>query len=165
MGNVTAQCWEIAQAVGKFGATTVCPSTNWTGQWWQPEGEAILQATFRYLREQGIKEFYLGGFSNGGFGVSRLVSELGKESGLLGLFFINGVYDGLSIKETGLPVLIIQGAQDERVPAELVRPIAGAIGELGTYIEMEGDHFMIMKEPQVVQNAIVDWLDKREPVP
>jgi hypothetical protein len=50
MGNVTAQCWEIAQAVAKIGAVTVCPSTNWRGQWWQPEGEAILQATFRYLR-------------------------------------------------------------------------------------------------------------------
>lgn len=163
MGNVTEQCWEIAQAVSKFGATTVCPSTDWTGGWWQPEGQAILQATFRYLREQGLQEFYLGGFSNGGFGISRLVSKLRKEDGLRGLIFINGIYDGASIKETGLPVLIIQGAQDERVPAELVRPIAGAIGELGTYVEMEGDHFMIIKQPNAVQNAIFDWLDKHEP--
>jgi hypothetical protein len=44
-----------------------------------------------------------------------------------------------------------------------VRPIAGAIGELGTYVELEGDHFMIMKQPQAVQNAIADWLDKQEP--
>jgi pimeloyl-ACP methyl ester carboxylesterase len=162
MGNVTVQCWEIAQAVGKFGAVTVCPSTDWTGQWWQPEGEAILQATFRYLRKQGIEKFYLGGFSNGGFGISRMVSKLSKEDGVSGLFFINGIYDGASIKATGLPVLILQGVQDERVPAELVRPIAGAIGELGTYVELEGDHFMIMKQPKAVQNAIVDWLDKQE---
>jgi hypothetical protein len=57
MGNVTAQCWEIAQAVQNFGAVTVCPSTSWRGDWWQPQGQAILQATFEYLREQGIQKF------------------------------------------------------------------------------------------------------------
>jgi pimeloyl-ACP methyl ester carboxylesterase len=164
MGNVTAQCWEIAQAVGKFGAVTVCPSTDWTGQWWQPEGETILEATFQYLREQGIEKFYLGGFSNGGFGISRMVSKLSKEDGVRGLFFINGIYDGESIRETGLPILIIQGAQDERVPPVGVRQIAGVIRDLGTYVELEGDHFMIMKQPKAVQNAIVDWLHKEEPV-
>jgi pimeloyl-ACP methyl ester carboxylesterase len=163
MGNVTAQCWEIAQAVGEWGAVTFCPSTDWTGQWWSPEGEAILQATFRYLREQEVKEFYLGGFSNGGFGISRLVAKLSKEAGLRGFFFINGIYDGASIKETGLPVLIIQGAQDERVPAVQVRQIAEVIGESGDYVEVErGDHFMIMKQPQAVQKAIVDWLKRQE---
>ena len=163
MGNVAAQCWEIAQAVEKIGALTVCPSTDWTGQWWQPEGEAILEATFQYLREQGIEEFSVGGFSNGGFGISRMVSTLSNEDGVRGLFFINGIHDGESIRETGLPILIIQGMQDERVPAEFVRPIASAIGELGTYVELEGDHFMIMKQPKAVQNAISDWLHKQEP--
>lgn len=163
MGNVAAQCWEIAQAVGQFGATTVCPSTDWTGQWWQPEGAAILQATFKYLREQGIDKIYLGGFSNGGFGISRLVSKLSKEEGLLGLFFINGISDGSSIRETKLPILIVQGTQDERVPAQHVRQVAGVIGDLGTYVEVEGDHFMIMKQPGAVQNAITDWLEKDGP--
>jgi hypothetical protein len=60
MGNVTAQCWEIAQAVKNFAATTICPSTDWQGDWWQPQGKAILQTTFRYLRERGIQRFYLG---------------------------------------------------------------------------------------------------------
>jgi pimeloyl-ACP methyl ester carboxylesterase len=162
MGNVTAQCWEIAQAVGEFGSITVCPSTDWTGQWWQPEGEAILEATFRYLREQGIEKFYLGGFSNGGFGISRLVSKLKREEGLSGLFFIDGIYDGASIRETGLPILIIQGAQDERVPAGEVRQIAEIIGDLGTYVELEGDHFIIIKQPELVQNAITTWLEVHE---
>jgi alpha/beta superfamily hydrolase len=164
MGNVTAQCWEIAQAVGKFGTVTVCPSTDWSGQWWQPEGEAILQATFQYLREQGIQTFYLGGFSNGGFGISRLVFKLRNEDGLSGLFFINGIYDGTSIRDTNLPVLIIQGVQDERVPAEGVLQIASVIGDLGTYVEVEGDHFMIMKQPKLVQDAITAWLENREPI-
>ena len=160
MGNVTAQCWEIAQAVGKFGAITICPSTDWTGQWWQPDGEKTLQATFRYLREQGIQKFYLGGFSNGGFGISRLATKLRNEDGLVGLFFINGIANGADIKETGLPILIIQGARDERVPAREVSQIATVIGDLGTYVEVDGDHFMIMKQPELVQNAMTDWLER-----
>ncbi len=59
MGNVTAQCWEIAQAVKNFAAMTICPSTGWQGDWWQPPGKDILQATFQYLSEQGIQRFYL----------------------------------------------------------------------------------------------------------
>ena len=159
MGNVTAQCWEIAQAVGKFGAVTVCPSTGWKGEWWQPQGESILRETFSYLREQGIQKFYLGGFSNGGFGISRLVSKLGNEDGLSGLFFIDGIYDGESIKESGLPVLVIQGTQDERMPAAVARQIADVIGDAGTYAELPGDHFLIMKQPALVQNVIVAWLE------
>jgi alpha/beta superfamily hydrolase len=162
MGNVTVQCWEIAQAAAKIGAVTVCPSTDWTGQWWQPEGEAILQATFRYLRSEGREKFFVGGFSNGGFGLSRLVSKLEEEAGLAGLFFVNGVSDGTSIKETGLPVLIMQGTQDERVPAAQTRPIAESIGEQATYIELEGDHFMIIKQPARVQEALAAWLESRE---
>jgi pimeloyl-ACP methyl ester carboxylesterase len=160
MGNVTLQCWEIAQAVGEFGASTVCPSMDWTGQWWHPEGEAILRSTFRYFREQGIETFYLGGFSNGGFGISRLASKLKGENGLRGLIFINGISDGASIRETGLPVLILQGIQDQRVPAAGVRQVAKAIGDLGAYVELEGDHFMIIKQPELVQRAITIWLEE-----
>src|SRR6266487_2457068 len=76
MGNVTAQCWEIAKAIKVFGAVTVCPSTDWTGAWWQPQGQAILQETFEYLRGQGLQKFYLGGFSNGGLSINRLASQL-----------------------------------------------------------------------------------------
>jgi pimeloyl-ACP methyl ester carboxylesterase len=162
MGNVTAQCWEIAQAAAKIGAITVCPSTDWKGQWWQSEGEAILQATFHYLRAEGREKFYVGGFSNGGFGLSRLVAKLKEEAGLAGLFFVNGVTDGTSIKETGLPALIIQGTQDERVPAAQIRPIAESIGDQATYVELEGDHFMIIKQPARVQEALAAWLESRE---
>jgi pimeloyl-ACP methyl ester carboxylesterase len=162
MGNVTAQCWEIAQAVSRFGFITLCPSTSWRGEWWQPQGQAILQTTFRYLREQGIRRFYLGGFSNGGFGISRLASQLKNENGISGLFFIDGIHDGASIKDTGLPILMIQAAQDERMPVAEAHQIAEIIGESGTYVELAGDHFLIMKQPELVQNAIATWLEDHE---
>jgi pimeloyl-ACP methyl ester carboxylesterase len=161
MGNVTAQCWEIAQAVGAFGTVTACPSTDWTGQWWTAAGEAIVRATFRDLRAQGFETFYVGGFSNGGFGLSRLAIKLAKEAGVRGLFFINGVSNAANIRETGLPILVIQAAQDARVPAEGTRQIAGSLREQATYVELEGDHFIIMKQPKPVQEAISAWLESQ----
>ena len=91
MGNVTAQCWRIAQAVEVMGIVTVCPSTDWIGDWWTPQGESIVRATFDYLHEQGVQTIYLGGFSNGGVGTSRLAPKLATEENISGLFMIAGV--------------------------------------------------------------------------
>jgi pimeloyl-ACP methyl ester carboxylesterase len=101
----------------------------------------------------------LGGYSNGGYGISILVWEISREAGLKGLFFIDGIDNGAGIRDTGLPVLIIQAAQDERVSAEWVRQTAEIVGEQGTYVEVDGDHFMIMKQPEYVQRALRDWLE------
>jgi pimeloyl-ACP methyl ester carboxylesterase len=162
MGNVTAQCWEIAQAVKRFGAATICPSTDWRGDWWQPEGQRILQATFEYLRGQEIQNFYLGGFSNGGISIGRFASNLKDEKGLIGLILSDGFDNGAGIKELGVPVLMLQGAQDERIPASYARQFAEEIGGLGTYVEMDGDHFLIMKQSRQVQNALAKWLETQE---
>jgi len=162
MGNVTAQCWEIAQAVKNFDAITICPSTGWEGDWWQPRGQAILQSTFEYLRDQGIQKFYLGGFSNRGISIGRLASQLKDEKGLSGLILIDGFDNSAGIRELGLPVLILEGLQDERIPPTYARQIVEEIGDLGTYVEVNGDHFLIMKQPSLVQNAILKWLEKYE---
>jgi pimeloyl-ACP methyl ester carboxylesterase len=162
MGNVTAQCWEIAQAIKGFDAFTVCPSTDWKGDWWQLQGQAILHSTFEYLREQGIQKFYLAGFSNGGISIGRLASHLKDENGLMGLILIDGFDNGAGIRELGLPVLLLEGLQDERIPPTYAHQVAEEIGDLGTYVELNGDHFLIMKQPASVQNAIAKWLKTQE---
>jgi hypothetical protein len=35
------------------------------------------------------------------------------------------------------------------------------IGDSATYVELNSDHFLIMKIPEQVQNAITDWLEKQ----
>jgi pimeloyl-ACP methyl ester carboxylesterase len=162
MGNVAIQCWQIAQAASQLGAVTVCPSTSWIGDWWTPDGKAIIQTTLSYLRERGIQRLYLGGYSNGGNGIGSLISELAAEPGLRGLFFIAGVRDGIGVRDTHLPVLVIQGSQDERMPVEAARQFVGEVGPLATYVELEADHFLIMKQPQPVQAAISHWLEDQE---
>jgi len=122
-----------------------------------------LKSTFAYLRGQGVQKFYVGGFSNGGFSIGHLAPQLGNEQGLRGLIFIDGIYDnGIGLQASGLPILIMEGAQDERVPPAYVRQIAEQIGTSATYVEMEGDHFLIMKRPKLVQDAIAQWLEKFE---
>ena len=161
-GNVSIQCWQIARAVDRIDAVTVCPSTNWIGEWWLPDGEAIIRETFGYLREKSIQRIYLGGFSNGGGGVGRLISILADEPELSGLFFIAGVRNAQAVRETGLPVLVIQGANDERIPVEAARQFVADLGEGVTYVELEADHFLIMKQTQAVQEAISAWLLEQE---
>lgn len=162
MGNVAIQCWQIAQAVGKLGAVTICPSTSWIGDWWTPNGEATIQTTMSYLRGRGIERLYLGGYSNGGNGIGSLISELATEPGLRGLFFIAGVRNGIGVGETNLPVLVIQGSEDERMPVAAARRFVSDIGERATYVELEADHFLIMKQSQPVQAAIRVWLADQE---
>ena len=163
MGNVMIQCWRIAQAVQKLGAITVCPSTDWTGDWWEPQGQAIVRDTFRYLHERGIQTIYLGGFSNGSIGTSRLAPTLANEDGSLrGLILIAGVINPTDIRQTGLPVLVIQGTQDQRMPVSNAQEFAKEVGELATYVGIQSDHFLIMKEPVLVQKAITAWLEDHE---
>ena len=165
MGNVTAQCWEIAQAVNSFKALTVCPSTGWRGDWWQPQGQAILRSTLEYLKKQGIQKFYLAGFSNGGISLGRLAAQLKDENGLRGLILIDGFDNSAGIRELGLPVLLLEGLQDQRIPPAYAHQFAEEIGDLSTYVELNGDHFLIMKQPISVQNAITKWLEIEESRP
>lgn len=161
MGNVTAQCWVIARAVKEAGGVTVCPSTIWTGEWWKPNGQQILQNTFNYLKERGIHSIYLSGFSNGGFSMGRLASQLADEKDLRGLIFVDGFVNGVSVRELGLPILIIEGTQDERVPLYVALQFAQDVGNLGTYVAIDSDHFLIMKEPELVQVEIAKWLESK----
>jgi pimeloyl-ACP methyl ester carboxylesterase len=164
MGNITLQCWQLAQAVQTINAVTACPSTGWIGDWWSPQGEAEIRATFEYLHGLGIERIYLGGFSNGGGGLGRLIANLKDEPGLKGIFFIAGVRNSEAVAEAGLPVLVIQGRDDERMPVEAARQFVDDVGELATYVELEADHFLIVKQAAQVQAALADWLQQQEAV-
>ena len=100
----------------------------------------------------------MGGFSNGGFGIGRLAAQLKNETGLSGLIFIDGFADGGDVGELNLPILIIEGTQDTRVPVDAAHQFAADVGERATYVEVDSDHFLIIKQPALVQNAIAGWL-------
>lgn len=160
MGNSTIQCMQIASAVDQLGGVTICPSTGGNGYWWQPRGHATIRSTLSYLRNRGIHRIYLGGFSNGGAGVGDFASRAGGEDGLAGLFFIAGAGNGKSVRGSRLPVLVIQGLYDERMPVEAARRFAEEVGPRAVYVELKADHFLIMKQSELVQNALRSWVQQ-----
>jgi hypothetical protein len=153
-GNFTYQCWLFAQAVRAAGILTVCPSTNWIGLWSRPNGAATVEATLAQLRQNGVRRFYLAGLSNGGVGASELAPHLAAD--LDGLILLSGLLPGA--EQVNVPVLIIHSRQDERMPVSIARNYAAAAGDRATYVEMDGDHFVLAKEPAKVQQVITDWL-------
>ena len=44
----------------------------------------------------------------------------------------------------------------------MVRKIAQDLGQQATYVELEGDHFMIIKQPGPVRDALTRWLQEQE---
>jgi pimeloyl-ACP methyl ester carboxylesterase len=106
--------------------------------------------------------------SNGGTGVSRAaaatpgryrglvyVSPIIEEDIVLADDFVRG-WQGRS-------VLIIQGEQDRRIPAQYVQERAQELMDAGvdvTYRELAGeDHFLLFSQPDAVLNAVQEWLD------
>lgn len=157
-GNFTMQCWLVARAARPIGGLTLCPSTSWRGDWWTPQGERTLGETIAYLQRAGIAHIYLAGISNGGVGVSRLAPKLGSR--VRGLILISGSDPGAA--SANVPVLLIQGLQDERMPATLARQYSQRAGPLGAYYGVNGDHFVLLKQADAIGKVIADWLSEQE---
>jgi pimeloyl-ACP methyl ester carboxylesterase len=157
-GNFAMQCWLLARAMQRSGAITVCPSVSWHGDWWTDRGEATVRRAIDDLQQRGIERIYLAGLSNGALGASRLAPRLSTP--LAGLILISGADPDAATAL--LPVLVIQGTQDERMPAALAQRYARAAGANGTLYLLEGDHFLLAKRADEVQKLIADWLVKQE---
>lgn len=153
-GNFTMSCWLFARAVQSLRMVTTCPSVGWKGDWWTADGEATLRATLDYLHGSGLKRIYLAGLSNGAVGASELAYKLTDQ--VAGLILISGASP--DARDSGLPVLVISGTQDERMPIDLMRAYADRMGSNATFVEFEADHFMLAKQNEAVRAAIESWL-------
>lgn len=157
-GNFAVQCWLMAKPGFSINALTVCPSTGPIGAWWTPQGEAILQETVQYFHQRGIERIYLAGLSNGAIGASRLANRY--EEQLAGLILISGADPNAAIIE--LPVLLLHGEHDERIPVSVMEAYASAAGDHATYHLFDGDHFLLLKQADQVQEVISNWLIEQE---
>ncbi|MBZ0288984.1 MAG: hypothetical protein K8I30_15305 [Anaerolineae bacterium] len=153
-GNFTMPCWLVAGAVRELHGLTVCPSVGWRGDWWTADGEATLRATIDYLHGRGVSRIVLAGLSNGAVGGSELAPRLTED--IAGLILISGASPNAG--DSGLPVLVLAGQDDERMPADLLRAYADRMGTLATFQQFESDHFMLAKIAPEIQAAIGEWL-------
>jgi pimeloyl-ACP methyl ester carboxylesterase len=157
-GNFTMPCWLLAQAARPIGAVTVCPSVGWRGDWWTANGEATLRATLGYLHGRGVRRIYLAGLSNGAVGASRMASRL--QGDLAGLLLISGADANAQL--SNLPTLLVQGSGDERMPASLAQAFARRAGARATYIEVPGDHFVLVERADELRQQIAAWFERIE---
>jgi pimeloyl-ACP methyl ester carboxylesterase len=148
----------MVKAGDQLDAITVCPSTNPVGAWWTSEGQSILQETLDYLRQRGVERIYLAGLSNGAIGTSRLAHQF--KSDVAGLILISGADPRASIAD--IPVLLLHGRNDERIPVSVMEGYALAAGMNAEYHLFESDHFLLLKQADDVQKVIVGWLRRQE---
>jgi len=156
IGNVTLECWQVAQAAGPVGLDTYCPSTEWTGRWADPDGRAIARATIAHLRSRGVRRIYLIGLSAGAIGASRMAHALDIE----GLVLISGA--SRQAAPASVPTLVLQGDRDTMTPPAPARAYARRAPR-ARYVEVDGaSHWMILSHHERVSEELRRWLARRE---
>jgi len=138
-GNFTLPCWQIARAVVDLNVLTVCPSTNWIGDWSTEDGEATLRQTITDLHARGIKRIVLAGLSNGGLGASHLAPKLSHH--LSGLVLISGA-DPSAKKPGTVPTLVIHGKADTMTTFSAARQYATKTG--AELVVLDAAHFAML---------------------
>jgi len=156
-GNFLMECWLFAKAAREAGLLTICPSVGWFGDWWKPCGAEIFEQTLAYLHTRGVERVYLAGLSNGGVGAGTLAYQYADQ--LNGLILISGLSPQAPV--SGMPTLVIHGRGDGRVPVVMAQEYAQRVSHT-TYWEFAGDHFLLAKDAQEVQEVIKNWLIDQE---
>lgn len=147
-GNFEMPCWQMAHAVDGLDLVTACPSTRFVGDWWSPEGEAILNRTVEILRARGVSRFVLAGLSNGGYGASELAPRM--KGTFAGLILISGAQ--ADQPSPGVPVLLVHGTKDNVAPVEEARRYATK--HHGELVELPAGHFALLVRAEEANRAI-----------
>ncbi len=158
-GSFTLPCYEVARAARRAGASTVCPSTRWQGDFWSPDGERRVREVATRLRGAGKSRLVLAGLSNGGIGASRLLPRM---PGLFeGAILISGADAGAP--PPGIPALVIHGERDTMTSASAAR--AYASHSRGQYVSLKGNHFAWLEEADRIESIVAAFLARLWPPP
>jgi hypothetical protein len=151
-GSFALECWLVADAARAIGAVTVCPATDFSGNWLRGDGERILRASIEYLERRGIGRVYLVGLSNGAIGAGVLGP---KFTSVVGLVLISGTSGS-----GDLPTLVVQGEHDTWMPPGLAHAFAARTH--ATYAGFDGGHFVLLVRRAETRDTIAKWLEQRE---
>jgi hypothetical protein len=151
-GSTTLECWLVASAARAIGALTVCPASDFTGNWRGETGEKILRATLDYLHGRGIERIFLAGLSNGAVGATALAPRFA--SALQGLILISGA--PASGQNAGLPTLVVHGSRDTVTPVEAARSFVARTR--ASFAGFDGGHFVLLVRRAEVRETLINWL-------
>lgn len=164
MGNVTLECWQVAQAAAAHGLPTFCPSTDTSGRWDARRGRAILEVTLTRLQRRGVRRVVIVGLSAGGIGLSRLAPRLRLPEGmsLEGLVQLSGTAAPTSPRR--VPTLILQGGRDRMTPPAPARRHAHTLGRHARHVEVpEAGHWLLLSHHERVHDELSRFFARRLP--
>ena len=164
MGNVTLECWQVAQAAAAHDLPTFCPSTDTSGRWDARRGRAILEVTLTRLQRRGVRRVVIVGLSAGGIGLSRLAPRLRLPEGmsLEGLVQLSGTAAPTSPRH--VPTLILQGGRDRMTPPAPARRHAHTLGRHARYVEVpEAGHWLLLSHHERVHDELSRFFARRLP--
>ncbi len=171
-GNFKAylHLWRRMAEAGRF--LVVAPSFGF-GNWNRPGGTAAVERARQRALALGADpaRVYLAGLSNGGRGVTRvLAGERVDARRYAGVILLSAVIEPEVIAEArlgwrGLPVLVMHGQRDDRIPwpalEEGVQALRAAAAEVTLLADREEDHFLFFARPAQVQGWVEGWLRAR----
>lgn len=169
-----ASYWKVlAPLARRHGVAVICPTFGF-GNWFLPGGLEHVMASIKDARRRYpviTGETYLVGLSNGGTGVSPAVASCGRRC-FAGVAYISGVFDTLIIKDgvkggawRGLPVLVIHGHQDLRIPPWSMRLALELLKAAGARLSRldypQEDHFLFFAKREQVVQRLAAWMDSQ----
>ena len=164
-GNFKAYTWIFSQLAAQEDALLAVPSYGF-GNWDAAGTDFVLaiidDVTAAYPVD--TNRIYLIGLSNGGIGTLRTVAAAPEQ--INGYVLISPVMPTELLRSQAnahsLPVLVITGEQDRRIPVSYVREQAAAIRSFGSTVDLvtypEEDHFLLFSQPETILNDIASWL-------
>ena len=134
---------------------------NSTGQYGDGIAERYdVAAAFSFVRDQGMKEVVIAGYSFGGWVAAHTVLDL-SAAGLLLISPPIAMFD-IDFRNLALPLWVICGELDEYCPlGELKNRLQGVSTLKGTRWVEGADHFYWGHE-ESIQSAIKLWFDQTE---
>jgi pimeloyl-ACP methyl ester carboxylesterase len=151
-GNLKSYFWILSRLADRLGFVLVAPSFG-LGNWRQPEtGNRLDFALGAAARAAPVdrRQIHLAGLSNGGLAVSQILAAGGTP--VRSFTFISPVFDERALhrlpeQARGIPLMIITGLQDDRVPVDYVRDYAAQLRRNGARVSLqvidEADHFLM----------------------
>lgn len=165
--NFRAYAWLLRDVVLKTGWDVIVPTYGF-GDWNRPDGLAAIEAAVASARARahyGTGGIVAAGVSNGGRGLTRLIA-FGNVP-LKSVVFISPVMEstvmetpGFKARAKGLPVTVVAGLKDDRIPAAYVEFARQLLVDEGAQVTAvpfpEGDHFILFSQ----SGAILEEIEK-----